>query len=147
MKNLFAALLIASTSAYRLRGDDDFPHWMHGFGGYKTYKRDLPNRFTEETDDQLMKSMYENYATEGKAGNGQPNGHFWLTKEDALRASDEVVGTHLKLEGAKKKAFLDENFPHVWARFDVNEEGKVEIDRMPQFLRQICGNTEACIGL
>jgi hypothetical protein len=38
---------------------------MNGFGGYKTYIRDIPARFLNEEDDALMRSMYENYATEG----------------------------------------------------------------------------------
>ena len=63
-----AALLVVSTSAIKLAGDDDFPHWMNGFGGYKVYKRDIPTRFKLETDDALMRSMYDNYATEGKTG-------------------------------------------------------------------------------
>jgi hypothetical protein len=41
-----------------------------------------------------MESMYKNYATEGMT-NGLPNGHFWVTKENAKRAADEVSNTHL----------------------------------------------------
>ena len=51
-----------------------------------------------------MKSMYENYATEGKdKKTGKPNGHFWVTQADAQKAADEVVGTHLHLEGGTKE--------------------------------------------
>jgi len=42
---------------------------------------------------------------------------------------------------------MKENFDEIWKRFDVNEEGKVEIDRVPQLLRMLCGNVELCIGL
>ena len=147
MKTLLA--LVAAVGAVRLADDEvkDFPHWMNGFGGYKVYKRDIPARFTEDTDDTLMKSMYENYATEGKDATGQPNGHFWVTEEDAKRAADEVIGTHLHLADSAKESYLKENFEPTWKRFDVNEDGKIEIDRMPQFLRMICGNSEACFGL
>ena len=79
--------------------------------------------------------------------NQRANGHFWVDRENARRAATEVVGTHLNLVGAAAKSYLDENFPAIWARFDVNEENKVEIDRMPQLLRMVCGNNEACIGL
>ena len=56
MKNLLTiAALIACSSAIKLRDDDehegDFPHWMNGFGGYKTYKRDIPDRFEAAEDD------------------------------------------------------------------------------------------------
>jgi len=119
---------------------------MNGFGGYDTYVRDIPKRFETEDDDRLMHSLYKNYAFEGKTA-GKPNGHFFLDEKNAEDASREVVMTHLKLNKDQATKYLAENFPALWARFDVNEEGKVEIDRMPQFLRQICGNAEACIGL
>ena len=58
----------------------DFPANMSGFGGYKTYMRDTPDRFETEADDTLMKSMYKTYATEGEDKHGLPTGHFWVTK-------------------------------------------------------------------
>ena len=125
----------------------DFPAYMNGFGGYKTYIRDTPDRFESEADDTLMRSMYDTYATEGMNGDGTPNGQFWVTKENAKKAAGEIVGTHLKLLGDDQKKFVDEVFPAAWERYDVNEEGKIEADRMPIFLRHICGNTEACLGM
>lgn len=119
---------------------------MSGFGGYHTYVRDTPDRFETEADDTLMKSMYANYATESEAG-GLPTGHFYVTKDMAQKAADEVVNTHLHLAADQKKAYIASEFPALWTRFDVNEEGKIEVDRMPAFLRSICGNTEACLGL
>ena len=134
----------------QLRGDDedegDYPAYMHGFGGYHTYMRDIPDRFETESDDRLMHSMYNQYATEGKK-DGKPDGNFWLTKADARRAAEEVVGTHLHLKGDAAKSYLGNEFERLWNRYDVNEEGKIEIDRAPVFLRQICGNAEACVGL
>ena len=112
-------------------GAHDFPAYMSGFGGYKTYIRDTPDRFETEADDTLMKSMYTTYAVEGEDGAGLPNGRYWVTKDSALKACDEVVDTHLRLHKGEKKDYLDANFPALWARFDVNEEGKIEIDRMP----------------
>jgi hypothetical protein len=67
---------------------------MDGFGGYSTYIRDVPDRYETEADDKLMESMYKTYAHEGKSG-GLPNGHFWVNKENALSAANEVVNTHL----------------------------------------------------
>ena len=148
MKVTLMTALVAVTAGIKVHDDaKDFPHWMNGFGGYRVYKRDIPTRFENDSDDLLMRSMYENYATEGKDGSGKPNGHFWVTKEDAEKASDEVVGTHLHMKDGQKTAFVKEHFPTVWTRFDVNEDGKIEIDRMPQFLRMVCGDSEACLGL
>lgn len=115
---------------------------MDGFGGYHTYMRDVPDRFETESDDRLMNSLYTNYATEGKTG-GKPNGHFWVDKENAERVSAEVAKTHL----GEGEGFVKTHFPALWKKYDVNEEGRVEIDRMPGFLRAFCGSNEACAGL
>jgi hypothetical protein len=124
--------------------EEPFPAWMDGFGGYNTYIRDIPDRFEEENSDTLMWSLYKNYATEGRK-NGKPTGHFWVTKTDAQRAAEEVAVTHL---GAKSlTGDLKTQFNELWDRYDVNEDGHLDIDRMPQFLRTFCGNNEACIGL
>ena len=129
-----------------VRGDDGYPANMSGFGGYHTYIRDTPDRFESEADDTLMRSMYYTYATEGKK-DGLPTGHFWVTKEDGYKAATEVVGTHLKLKKDELKKYVDEQFPTMWAKYDVNTEGKIEVDRMPVFLKSVCGNTEACFNL
>ena len=125
---------------------DDYPAYMHGFGGYHTYMRDIPDRFETESDDRLMHSMYNQYATEGQK-DGLPDGNFWLTKADAKRASMEVVGTHLHLKGKDAETYVNGIFPALWDRYDVNEDGKIEIDRSPVFLRQVCGSAEACVAL
>jgi hypothetical protein len=59
------------------KDEDPYPAYMHGFGGYHTYMRDIPDRFETEKDDQLMESLYKNYAIEGRKNN-LPDGHFWL---------------------------------------------------------------------
>ena len=64
----------------------DFPAYMNGFGGYKTYIRDTPDRFETEADDTLMRSMYETYAIEGEDKNGLPTGRYWVTKDSALKS-------------------------------------------------------------
>ena len=92
---------------------DDYPAYMHGFGGYHTYMRDIPDRFETESDDRLMHSMYNQYATEGQK-NGLPDGNFWLTEADAKRASLEVVGTHLHLKGKDAEGYVNGIFPALW---------------------------------
>ena len=113
---------------------------MDGFGGYHTYKRDTPDRFETESDDTLMRSLYKSYATEGKT-KGEPNGHFWVTKSDGFNVATEVSDTHLG------KVLGQAEFDDLWDKYDVNGEGKVEIDRMPMLLRTLCGSAEGCVGL
>ena len=84
----------------------DFPAHMSGFGGYKTYMRDTPDRFETEADDTLMKSMYATYATEGESKDNLPTGRFYVTKENAQKACDEVVSTHLHLKDKEKAEYV-----------------------------------------
>ena len=119
---------------------------MGGFDGYHTYKRDIPDRFESEADDTLMRSLYKNYATEGES-NGHPNGHFWVTLADAKRVAAEVAETHLGMKGEAATSYVESAFMDLWHKYDVNEEGRVEIDRMPTLLRTFCGSAEGCIGL
>ena len=145
MKYFALAALLGSISAVNIK-TVDYNADMNGFGGYHTYIRDTPDRFETEADDTLMKSMYATYATEGEAA-GLPTGRFYVTKDNAKKACDEVVNTHLRLADKEKASYIEAQFPALWTRFDVNEEGKIEVDRMPQLLRSICGNAEACLGL
>ena len=143
------AALIAKASG-SAGGDDlaEFPHWMNGFGGYRTYMRDVPDRFETEADDTLMRSLYQNYATEGANPATQvPNGHYWVTRANAEAVSREVIATHLGIKDDAADAYIASNFDPLYAKYDVKEEGFLDIDRMPAFLRSICGNAEACIGL
>ena len=121
---------------------------MNGFGGYRTYMRDVPDRFETEADDTLMRSLYQNYATEGADPATQvPNGHYWVTRANAEAVSREVIATHLGIKDDAADAYIASNFDPLYAKYDVKEEGFLDIDRMPAFLRSICGNAEACIGL
>jgi hypothetical protein len=114
----------------QLKDDDHYAHWMNGFGGYHTYIRDVPDRFEEEKDDRLMHSLYTQYAYEGKT-DGKPNGHFFLNHANGRAVSREVVMTHLGLDGSGADGYLDKEFEPLWRKYDVLEDGKVDIDRMP----------------
>merc|ERR1719197_597386 len=129
------AALIAKASG-SAGGDDlaEFPHWMNGFGGYRTYMRDIPDRFETESDDTLMRSLYENYATEGADANQLPNGHYWVTKKNAEAVSREVIGTHLGIKDEAADAYIKENFEPLFAKYDIMEQGFLDLDRMPAFL-------------
>jgi hypothetical protein len=74
---------------------DNFSAWESGHdsvdGGYD---RAVPDRFSEERDDTLMKSLIQNYALEVKNADGKPSGQFFLNKDSAKSASNEVVKTH-----------------------------------------------------
>lgn len=70
-----------------------------------------------------------------------------MDKDGAYKVSKEVVDTHMKFDKKENQAkFLKDHFKETWEHFDVNKDGIVEVERMPQFLRYLIGNALA-IGL
>ena len=106
----------------------------------------MPKRFEEEGDDRLMNSLISSYAVEGNT-DGKGNGKFFLTKNALRNVSDEVVGTHLGYTGKKKEKFINAKFNDLMENFDVNDDGFLTVDRVPQFLRMLLGENEVAAGL
>ena len=106
----------------------------HGALG-EEYKRLPPSNFAADSDDIFMRSMVEQYCLEGKNKDGSPNGNFMMNEAGARAASHEVLGTHKGMKGADLSSYLDTYFPRTWEHFDVNKSGKVEVSKMPQFMR------------
>jgi len=98
---------------------------MPHFDGHINYDRVVPDRFSEERDDRLMNSLISNYALEVRDVNGQPTGHFFLNKEQAKLAADEISGTH-DTSKVDSRTFED-----TWNHFDVNNDGLIEVERGP----------------
>ena len=89
----------------------------------------------------FMNSMITNYAHEGRdEETGAPNGKFYLDRDNAYRASEEVVATHMGLQGQALKDYLTYNFDETWDYYDVNKDNAIEADRMSTFFRYLCKN-------
>ena len=82
-----------------------------------------------------MRSMCKTYALEGKNKDGSPNGNFVMDEATARAAASEVLETHKGIKGDEKKKYLDTYFPRTFAHFDVTKSGKIEVIKMPQFMR------------
>ena len=99
------------------------------------YHRALPAYFSGDSDDLFMRSMCKTYALEGKNKDGSPNGNFMMDEATTRAAASEVLETHKGLKGDEKKKYLDTYFARTFAHFDVTKSGKVEVIKMPQFMR------------
>jgi len=56
------------------------------------YHREIPEIWdSSDRDDLLMRSIIEKYAIEGKGEDGNPTGHFYLTRYDLAPLIDEVM--------------------------------------------------------
>ena len=100
------------------------------------YSRVVPVQYREMRDDRLMNSMVGKYAREAVV-EGRMTGHMFLNEADARAASDEVIANH---KGADRAVENEGRFAEVWNHFDVNHDGLVEVERMPQFFRMLLGN-------
>ena len=82
-----------------------------------------------------MKSMCKAFALEGKNKDGSPNGNFMMDEAATRSAASEVLETNKGLKGDEKKKYLDSFFPRTFAHFDVTKEGKLDVIKMPMFMR------------
>ena len=134
----------------QLEGDDDdvdhsgefFKSTEHDKLGDGGYKRVTTPRFAADSDDIFMRSMIEQYALEGKNKDGSPNGQFWMNEANTRSAASEVLGTHKALKGTELEAYVKTYFARSWAHFDVNRSGKIEVSKMPQFMRFIASDQQ-----
>ena len=132
-------LQVSDPPAYDF-GYGEVPAAMDGSPSAGGYSRVMPERFTAERDDRLMNSLIGKYSREVKI-NGSLTGEFFCNKEDAQAAYNEVAASHpmfSKNEG---------DFDAAWEHFDVNGDGLVEVERMPQFLRYAFPNGALDIDL
>ena len=109
--------------------------------------RGVPAQYADEKGDRLMHSLITKYGTEARGKDGKPTGEFYVMKSDGYAVAEEVVGTHLKLSGEKRKKYLDEHFNQLWNYYDVNGDGYLEVERVPTLLRSLVGEVETNFGL
>merc|ERR1740117_560467 len=126
-----------------LKGDDSesdhskefYNAWAAVKDEEEGYHRTIPAYFSADTDDLFMRSMCKTYALEGKNKDGSPNGNFMMDEATTRAAASEVLETHKSLKGDEKKKYLDTYFARTFAHFDVTKGGKIEVIKMPQFMR------------
>ena len=127
----------------QVRGDDSesdhskefYPAWKAVKDEEEGYHRAIPAYFSGDSDDIFMRSMCKTYALEGKNKDGSPNGNFQMDEAVTRAAASEVLETHKGLTGDAKKKYLDTYFPRTFAHFDVTKDGKLDVVKMPMFMR------------
>ena len=120
-------------------GESFYPH-EHSMEGAGGYERVTTSRFAADSDDIFMRSMIQQYALEAKNKDGSPSGAFWMDEAAARAASLEVLHTHKGLSGEALNNYMNTYFAKAWGHFDVNRVGKIEVIKMPQFMRFLCSD-------
>jgi len=132
--------------------------WESEAGGAENghYERVITPNFAASSDDIFMRSMIANYAQEertkfvteedGTKTGGEPTGRFWIPKGEAMKISNEVLGTHKGLSGDMLSAYMTTYFQRTWDHFDVNGSGLLEVIKMPQFMRMLASDQDLSLG-
>ena len=69
-----------------------------------------------------------------------------MTPKTAKWASEEVLKTHKGLSGQMLEDYINTYFQRTWDNFDVNKEGKIEVIKMPQFMRFLASDQYMSLG-
>ena len=96
---------------------------------------DAPARFSADSDDLFMRSVVNNYSTEGKDGDGAATGVFTMSEGQGKALASEVLATHKGLAGPALAAYLGNYWGKAWGHFDVNRTGGIPILYAPQLMR------------
>ena len=79
---------------------EDFQPGQAGRLGNAAYDRKIPDRFSADSDDIFMRSVYNNYAIEKEDKDTHaPTGVFYLDEANAQALAREVLSTHKGLTG------------------------------------------------
>ena len=161
---LYSLLLIGATQA--IHGDGDGKLVASGLTASNGHW--IPDRYSTDDDDQLMKNLIEKglgytkdkgfsskypfQTTEGCNASEQAclccmqkHTHYWVDRAGAYDAAKEIVGVNLHMEPSKVQEFLDLNFDTVWKKQDVLGTGWVEVERMSSFYKELMGDVTISI--
>ena len=125
---LIASVLIADSQAVAIRS----------YG--KPTAADTPSSgYFGADEDDVMNNIFGHYAVEVTNAAGQKTGQKVLYKDAAQKACAEVLLVTKQVNEAKMESYMAEFFPRTWAKFDVNNQGEIDITEGHTFMRSLLG--------
>lgn len=128
MKFIALSALIAAAAALRSRKDPPPTAADTPSSGY----------FGADEDD-VMNNIFNHYAVEVTNAAGQKTGKKVLYKEGCQKACAEIMLVTKQLSEAKMETYMGEFFPRTWAKFDLNNQGEIDITESHTFMRSLLG--------
>ena len=122
---LIAALFVADSEAVAIRGPTAADTPSSGFFG--------------ADEDDVMNNIFNHYAVEITNAAGQKTGQKVLYKEACQKACAEVLLVTKQVSEAKMESYMAQFFPRTWAKFDVNNQGEIDITEGHTFMRSLLG--------
>merc|ERR1739838_894506 len=90
-------------------------------------------------EDDVMNNIFNHYAVEVTNAAGQKTGRKVLYKEGCQKACAEVMLVTKQLSEKKMESYMGEFFPRTWARFDLNNQGEIDLTESHTFMRSLLG--------
>ena len=90
-------------------------------------------------EDDVMNNIFNHYAVPVTNAAGSATGQHVLYREGAQKACAEILLVTKQVSEAKMEAYMAEFFPRTWAKFDLNNQGEIDITESHTFMRSLLG--------
>ena len=90
-------------------------------------------------EDDVYNNIFNHYATTVTNAAGELTGAKVLYKENCQKACAEILLVTKQVSEAKMEQYMAEFFPRTWAKFDVNNQGEIDITESHTFMRSLLG--------
>ena len=138
-----SSLVQESDSSDSSDSDDDFVQQKDYFprdNGHAGYERKIPVNFQTGDDDIFMRSVIQDFATEGEVTEkgeheGEPTGVFTLNEAQAKALGSAVLSTKKGLTGEALAEYLGAYWAKTWRHYDVNQSGSIPAGYAPLLAR------------
>ena len=118
--------------------DDDFVQQKDFFprdNGHAGYERKIPVNFQTNADDQFMRSVIQDFSTEGEDKDTGPTGVFTLNEAQAKAVGSAVLSSKKGLSGEALAEYLGLYWAKTWRHYDVNQSGSIPVGYAPLMAR------------
>ena len=87
-----------------------------------------------------MRSVIQDFSTEGETKEGEPTGVFTLNEAQAKALSSAVLSTKKGLSGEALDEYLGLYWAKAWRHYDVNQAGSIPSAYAPMLARFIAND-------
>ena len=91
------------------------------------------NSFNGADEDEIIDNKMADVSKEALNPAGVSTGEKIVWKEDALKASKDIIKTLKGLKGPKLTQYMKEHFEDTWATYDVNGDGEISLEESHVF--------------
>ena len=91
------------------------------------------NSFNGADEDEIIDNKMADVSKEALNPAGVSTGEKIVWKEDAMKASKDIIKTLKGVKGKKLNDYMKDHFEETWATYDVNGEGEISLEESHVF--------------